>query len=61
MSAGALMQIIDVPRHWPPLPMTEIVVLGDDTAEKSLVQPLLEFLIEGMRLPVTFSSTPAVS
>jgi len=57
------MQIIDVPEHWPPLPMTEIVVLGDDTAEKALVQPLLEFLIEGMRMPsaVTFSPTHAVS
>jgi DNA-binding transcriptional LysR family regulator len=53
------MQIIDTPTHWPPLPMTEIVVLGDDTAEKSLVQPLLEFLIEGMRVPsaATFSPT----
>jgi DNA-binding transcriptional LysR family regulator len=45
------MQIIDVPKHWPPLPTTEIVVLGDDTAEKSLVQPLLDFLVEGMRMP----------
>lgn len=31
--------------------MTEIIVLGDDTAEKSLAQPLLEFLIEGMQMP----------
>ncbi|MGM5028257.1 LysR substrate-binding domain-containing protein [Tardiphaga sp. 862_B3_N4_1] len=56
------MQILDVPEHWPPLPMTEIVVLGDDTAEKSLVQPLLEFLVEGMRTPqsVAFSSGQAV-
>lgn len=45
------MQIIDVPKHWPPPPMTEIIVLGDDTAEKSLAQPLLEFLIEGMQMP----------
>ncbi|WP_441228109.1 LysR substrate-binding domain-containing protein [Tardiphaga sp. 20_F10_N6_6] len=56
------MQILDVPEHWPPLPMTEIVVLGDDTAEKSLIQPLLEFLVEGMRAPqsVAFSSGQAV-
>ncbi|WP_424628487.1 LysR substrate-binding domain-containing protein [Bradyrhizobium sp. SYSU BS000235] len=47
------MQILDVPEHWPPLPMTEIVVVGDDTAEKSLVQPLLEFLVEGMRMPAS--------
>lgn len=57
------MQILDVPAHWPPLPMTEIVVVGDDTAEKSLVQPLLEFLVEGMRMPssVVFSSGQAAS
>ncbi|MCD9105021.1 LysR substrate-binding domain-containing protein [Bradyrhizobium japonicum] len=45
------MQIIDAPKHWPPLPMTEIIVLGEDTAEKSLARPLLEFLVEGMRMP----------
>jgi DNA-binding transcriptional LysR family regulator len=57
------MQILNVPQHWPPLPMTEIVVLGDDTAEKSLVQPLLEFLVEGMRMPpsIAFSSGQAAS
>jgi DNA-binding transcriptional LysR family regulator len=57
------MQIIDVPKHWPPLPMTEIIVVGDDTAEKSLVQPLLEFLVEGMRMPpsAALSSEHAVS
>jgi hypothetical protein len=31
--------------------MTEIIVLGDDNAEKSLVQPLLQFLVEGMQGP----------
>jgi DNA-binding transcriptional LysR family regulator len=45
------MQILEPPDHWPPLPMTEIVVLGDDTAERSLVQPLLTFLVEGMKSP----------
>lgn len=45
------MQVLKVPEDWPPLPMTEIVVLGDDSAEKSLVQPLLRFLVEGMRAP----------
>jgi DNA-binding transcriptional LysR family regulator len=53
------MQIIDVPKHWPPLPTTEIVVLGDDTAEKSLVQPLLDFLVEGMRVPSAEALFPA--
>jgi DNA-binding transcriptional LysR family regulator len=46
------MQILQPPPHWPPLPMTEIVVLGDDTAEKSLAQPLLSFLVESLQVPV---------
>jgi DNA-binding transcriptional LysR family regulator len=45
------MQVLRVPEHWPPLPMTEIVVLGDDVAEKSLAQSLLKFLLEGMQAP----------
>lgn len=47
------MRIVPMPEHWPPLSMTEIVVLGDDTADKALVQPLLKFLVEGMRTPAT--------
>jgi DNA-binding transcriptional LysR family regulator len=47
------MRIVQMPEHWPPLSMTEIVVLGDDTADKALVQPLLKFLVEGMRTPAT--------
>ncbi|WP_395678929.1 LysR substrate-binding domain-containing protein [Inquilinus sp.] len=45
------MQVLKVPDDWPPLPMTEIIVLGDDNAEKTLVQPLLQFLVEGMQVP----------
>jgi DNA-binding transcriptional LysR family regulator len=44
------MQILQPPPHWPALPMTEIVVLGDDTAEKSLAQPLLSFLVESLQV-----------
>lgn len=44
------MQILDVPERWSALPMTEIVVLGDDTADKTMVQPLLKFLVEGLQL-----------
>jgi DNA-binding transcriptional LysR family regulator len=47
------MQILKPPPHWPPLPMTEIVVLGDETAERPLVQPLLSFLVDGMQSPST--------
>jgi DNA-binding transcriptional LysR family regulator len=45
------MQILQPPAHWPP-PMTEIVVLGDDTAETSLAQLLLSFLVESLQVPV---------
>jgi DNA-binding transcriptional LysR family regulator len=43
------MQILTMPAQWPVLPMTEIVLIGDDTAEKSLAQPLVTFLLEGLR------------
>ena len=46
------MQILQVPRHWPALPLTEIVVVGEETADRVLVQPLLSFLAEGMRAPI---------
>ncbi|MBV9909194.1 MAG: hypothetical protein JOY52_16715 [Hyphomicrobiales bacterium] len=47
------MQILQTPARWPPLPMTDIVVIGDETAERSLVQPLLKFLVDGMQSPTT--------
>jgi DNA-binding transcriptional LysR family regulator len=47
------MQILQTPTYWPPLPMTEIVVMGDETAERSLVQPLLKFLVDGMHSPTS--------
>jgi DNA-binding transcriptional LysR family regulator len=47
------MQILQTPAHWPPLPMTEIVVIGDETAERSLVQALLKFLVDGMHSPTS--------
>jgi DNA-binding transcriptional LysR family regulator len=43
------MQILTMPPSWPALPMTEIVLIGDDTAEKSLAQPLVAFLLEGLQ------------
>lgn len=46
------MQVLQVPEHWPALPLTEIVVIGEETADRALVQPLLSFLLEGMRAPV---------
>ncbi|WP_423414754.1 LysR substrate-binding domain-containing protein [Hyphomicrobium sp. B1] len=43
------LKILSVPDNWPPLPMTDIVVLGDDGAQRILAQPLVQFLVEGMR------------
>lgn len=38
------MQILRAPERWPPLPMTEIVVIGEGSKEAQLVQPLVAFL-----------------
>jgi DNA-binding transcriptional LysR family regulator len=38
------MQILRAPEHWPPLPMTEITVIGEDSKAADLVQPLVTFL-----------------
>jgi DNA-binding transcriptional LysR family regulator len=46
------MQILQVPPHWPDLPLTEIVVVGEETADRALVQPLLSFLADGLRAPL---------
>jgi DNA-binding transcriptional LysR family regulator len=42
------MQILDAPDHWPPLPMTEIVILGEDSQAAALVGPFVTFLTEGL-------------
>jgi len=38
------LQILRAPEHWPALPMTEIVLVGEDTAQADLVRPLISFL-----------------
>ena len=43
------MQVLDMPEHWPALPMTEITVIGEDAARTDLVRPLVAFLIESLR------------
>ncbi|MET0312962.1 MAG: LysR substrate-binding domain-containing protein [Hansschlegelia sp.] len=40
------MQILKAPEHWPALPMTEIVVLGEDGDARDLVAPLVAFLTQ---------------
>lgn len=40
------LQVVQTPDSWPALPMTEIVLLGEETAEADLVRPLVSFLTE---------------
>lgn len=40
------LQVVPTPESWPALPMTEIVLLGEETAEADLVRPLVSFLTE---------------
>jgi DNA-binding transcriptional LysR family regulator len=40
------LQVVATPDFWPALPMTEIVLLGEETAEADLVRPLVSFLTE---------------
>jgi DNA-binding transcriptional LysR family regulator len=42
------MQILRAPEHWPALPMTEITVIGEESAEANLVRPLISFLTESL-------------
>ena len=42
------MQILTAPDHWPPLPMTEIVILGEDSKAADLVRPFVTFLTESL-------------
>ncbi|TLM75650.1 LysR substrate-binding domain-containing protein [Microbulbifer harenosus] len=46
---------LQVPEHWPALPMTEIVLIGEDTAQAELVRPLADFLTESL----SGTATPA--
>ena len=42
------LQVLDTPDRWPALPMTEIVLIGEETAEADLVRPLVAFLTESL-------------
>jgi DNA-binding transcriptional LysR family regulator len=42
------MQILQAPEHWPALPMTEITVVGEESAEPGLMRPLITFLTENL-------------
>lgn len=43
---GPDMQALRAPDHWPALPMTEVVLVGEERAEADLVRPLVTFLTE---------------
>jgi DNA-binding transcriptional LysR family regulator len=42
------LKVLDVRDHWPPLPMTEIVLLGENRAQNHLANPLVSFLTESL-------------
>jgi DNA-binding transcriptional LysR family regulator len=55
-------RLVSVPEHWPALPMTEIVILGEDTTDDDFVQPLLSVLTESLaRLPSTAQASVAAA
>lgn len=41
-------RILEVPEHWPLLPMTEIVFIGEEAQVEDLVRPLVSFLTESL-------------
>lgn len=45
---GADMKELRAPEHWPALPMTEIVLMGEERAEAEFVRPLVAFLTESL-------------
>jgi len=42
------LQVLHAPEHWPDLPMTEIVLIGEETAQANLVRPLVSLLTESL-------------
>lgn len=42
------LQVLRAPEHWPALPMTEIVIVGEDTVQAELVRPLVSLLTESL-------------
>ncbi|WP_340117875.1 LysR substrate-binding domain-containing protein [Pelagibius sp. 7325] len=42
------LQVVQVPADWPSLPMTEIVLIGEDTAEAEIVKPLVAYLMDSL-------------
>ena len=58
------LQILRTPEHWPALPMTEIVLLGEETSQAELVRPLVAFLTGSLNASIatrTFAGAPSRS
>lgn len=45
------LKMLDPGERWPPLPMTEIVLIGEDGAQAHLAKPLVSFLTESLATP----------
>lgn len=45
------LKVLGAHAHWPPLPMTEIVLLGEDRTQAHLAKPLVGFLTECLATP----------
>jgi hypothetical protein len=45
------LKVLTTRGNWPPLPMTEIVLLGEDHAQAHLAKPLVSFLTESLATP----------
>jgi DNA-binding transcriptional LysR family regulator len=54
------MQVVQMPADWPPLPMTEVVIIGEKPEFAELVQALIAFLTESVAANVTQFPTSRV-
>jgi DNA-binding transcriptional LysR family regulator len=50
------LKVLTVREGWPPLPTTEIVLLGEDRVQAHLVKPLVSFLTECLATPRLLSA-----
>jgi DNA-binding transcriptional LysR family regulator len=52
------LQVVSMPESWPALPMTEIVLIGEETAEADLMRPLITFLTKTLAETSTLVIAP---
>lgn len=46
--AGPDLKVLTPPEHWPTLPVTEIVLLGEERAAGEFIRPLVDFLTDSL-------------